>query len=235
MPPFSIRCFASPMLKGYKGKGIDKPRLLSTDRNERLTRHFEHMPRSPSIFKVMLGDFCSLALTLFNADSSALPLRHGMQPRQATSCTEIYPSLMVPVKSSDPGLVSRTSNTFFIEQEPDESYYCDCLVSFILPESPANCRLQFNFPNGYQGSPESIYFWNVAGPVNPACCWDDAPSTTELLGSVALQANKSEAIINAFICQSSLDLRVGMNRSGQDANCAFEQTASQGLILKHGC
>ncbi len=172
---------------------------------------------------------------LFHADSSALPLQDGMQPRKATSCTEIYPSLMVPVNSSDPDLISRTSNTFIIEQQPDESYYCDCLVSFVLPDWPANCQLQLSFPNRYRGSPESIYFWNVAGPLNPACCWDDAPSTTELLGSVALQANMSEAIINAFTCQSSLNLRVGMDRSGQDANCAFEQTSSQGLILKHGC
>ena len=193
------------------------------------------MSRSASTFKLMLGIFCPLLSTLFHADSSALHLQHGMQPREATSCTKIYPSLMVPVNSSDPGLVSRTSNTFFIEQQPDESYYCDCLVSFVLPDSPGNCRLQLSFPNGYQGSRESIYFWNVAGPLNPACCWDDAPSTTELLGSVALQTNMSEAIINAFMCQSSLNLRVGLDRSGQDANCAFEQTASQGLILKHGC
>ena len=226
MPPFRIRGFAPSMPKGYKCEG----------RAERATYSpFIHMSRNASIFKLMLEIVCPLLLTLCNANSSALPLRHDMQPRQATSCKEIYPSLMVPVNSSDPGLVSRTSNTFIIEQQPNESYYCDCLVSFIVPDSPVSCRLQLNFPNGYQGSPESIYFWKVAGPLNPACCWDDAPSTTELLGSVALQINMSEAIINAFVCQSSINLRVGMNRSGQDANCAFEQTASQGLILKHGC
>ena len=193
------------------------------------------MSQRASIFRLMLGLVCPLLSMLSNANSSALPLRHGMQPSQASSCTEIYPSLMVPVNSTNPGLVSRTSHTFFIEQRQDKSSYCDCLVSFILPDPPVKCQLQLNFPNGYQGSPGSIYFWNVAGPLNPACCWDDAPSTIELWGSVSLQANMSEAIINAFICQSSLNLRVGMNRSGQDANCVFEQTASQGLILKHGC
>ena len=193
------------------------------------------MSQRASILRLMLGIVCPLLSTLLSANSSALPLRHGMQPRQEPSCTEIYPSLMVPVNSTDPEFVSRTSNTFFIEQHPDKSSYCDCLVSFILPDLPVKCQLQLNFPNGYQGSPGSIYFWNVAGPFNPACCWDDAPSITELWGSVALQANMSEAIINAFICQSSLNLRIGMNRTGQDANCAFEQTASQGLILKHGC
>ena len=193
------------------------------------------MSHSASIFKLIQGIFCPLLLTLFHANISALPSRHSVQPRQATSCTEIYPSLMVPVNSSDPRFVSRTSNTFIVEQQPHESYYCDCLVSFALPNSSAICRLQLNFPNRYRGSPESIYFWNVAGPLNPACCWDDAPSTTELLGSVALQANVSEAFIDGFTCQSSLNLRVGMDRSGQEANCAFEQTTSQGLILKHGC
>ena len=187
------------------------------------------------MLRLMLGIVCPLLSMLLIANSSALPLRHGMQPRQASSCTKIYPSLMVPVNSTDPGLVSRTSNTFFIEQRQNKSSYCDCLVSFILPDPPVRCQLQLNFLNGYQGSPGSIYFWNVAGPLNPACCWDDAPITTELLGSVSLQANMSEAIIKAFVCQSSLNLRVGMNRFGQDANCAFEQTASQGLILKHGC
>ena len=193
------------------------------------------MSLSASILKLIQGVFCPLLLTFFHADSSALPSRHGMQLRRATSCAEIYPSLMVPVNSSNPGFVSQSSNTFIVEQQPHESYYCDCLVSFAIPNSSAMCRLQLNFPNRYRGPPESIYFWNVAGQLNPACCWDDAPTTTELLGSVALQANTSEAFIDGFSCQSSLNLRVGMDRSGQEANCAFEQTASQGLILKHGC
>ena len=134
--------------------------------------------------------------------------------------------------------MAQTSETFVLGQQPDESDYCDCLVKFEVPDVAVSCQLELEFPNGFSSSweaPEEIYVWNVAGSFNSECCWNNAPDTADLFGSVVLQNNMTRAIVNSFVCQNSLSLRIGMDRSGKAGNLSFEQTSSQGLMLKYGC
>lgn len=80
-----------------------------------------------------------------------------------------------------------------------------------------------------------MYFWNVAESFDSACCWIDAPEITDLFGSIHLQANMTYAIVNSFVCESSVSFRVGMSRDSAIGSCSFEQTESEGLILTYGC
>lgn len=153
-------------------------------------------------------------------------------------CTTVLPSLMIPIYSTEPALISQTSAVFLVSQDPSLDIFCDCLLNFIIPENSTNCQLGLSFPDGFQsdwGDPLGVYFWNVAEPFETACCWVDAPGITDLFGSVVLQANMTYAIVNSFVCESSVSFRVGMNRSGPASSCSFEQTESEGLVLTYGC
>ncbi len=168
----------------------------------------------------------------------ALPWSNVAQPEPKNSCTTVLPSLMIPIYSTAPALVSQTSTMFLVSQEPSQDLFCDCLLSFVVPWGSTSCQLELRLPNGYQSDwlgPREMYFWNVAEPFDSSCCWIDAPDITDLFGSVILQANMSYAIVNSFLCESLVSFRVGMNRFGAAGSCSFEQTKSEGLILTYGC
>ena len=165
-------------------------------------------------------------------------LDDGIQPESDSACATLFPSLMIPIFSNALALMVQTSETFLLGQGPDQDDYCDCLVSFHVPDVSVGCQLEFDLPNGFQGSwgpPEKIYVWNVTGPFDSECSWNDAPDSADLLGSVVLHNNITRAIVNSFVCQSNLSFRIGMDSSGQAGNCSFEQMTSSGLMLRYSC
>lgn len=153
------------------------------------------------------------------------------------NCIIILPSLMIPIFSSNPGLMSQTSANFLVEQDPSQNLVCDCLISFVIPENPGNCQLELSFPDSFQGNAwgaTHLYFWNVLGTFDPSCCWNDAPDPADLFGSVLLPGgNVSWALVDSFACQSSVRFRAGMDRTGEAGRCSFEQTSEDGLVLRY--
>lgn len=155
----------------------------------------------------------------------------------SNDCTTILPSFMIPIFSSAPGMITQSSTTFLVEQEPTDGYFCDCLISFMMPPILGSCQLELSIPQGYQiGACEAskMYVWQVDAMLDPTCCWDDAPGADELLGTVLLSPTTSSEIVGSFVCQSLVSFRVGM-RAGDAASCSFEQTSSEGFALSYGC
>jgi len=179
-----------------------------------------------------------LCKAFFVAFFFALTRSNVAQPEPAKSCVTVLPSLMIPIYSTAPALVSQTSTMFIVSQEASQDFFSDCLVSFVVPDGSTNCQVELSFPNGYQTrwwDPMEMFFWNVAEPFDSSCCWIDAPGKTNLFGSVVLEANMTYTIVNSFVCESSVRFRVGMSRSSAAGSCSFEQRESEGLILTYGC
>lgn len=144
---------------------------------------------------------------------------------------------MIPISSSAPGMIAQSSTTFLVEQEPTDGYFCDCLISFMMPAILGSCQLELSIPQGNEnGACEAsqMYVWQVDAMLDPICCWDDAPGADELLGTVMFSPNTSSEIVGSFVCQSSVSFRIGM-RAGNAASCSFEQTSSEGFVLSYGC
>lgn len=170
---------------------------------------------------------CLLALTRNDVTASGT----------SDDCTTMFPSLMIPIFSSAPGMVAQSSTTFLVEQEPTDGYFCDCLISFVMPVIVGTCQLELSMPQDYQTGgcrASQMYVWKVNAMLDPHCCWDDAPDVDELLGIVSLDGNLTTGIVGSFVCQSSFSFRVGM-RAGNAASCSFEQSPSEGFVVKYGC
>lgn len=180
-----------------------------------------------------------LRLSLLYACSCLFALTHNDVTVLGTSndCTTILPSLMIPIFSSAPGMIAQSSTTFLVEQEPTNGYFCDCLISFMMPAVLGSCQLELHFPQGCQNGAcgaSQMFVWQVDAMLDPNCCWDDAPGADELIGTVLLNRNIPSEIVGSFVCQSSVSFRVGM-RAGDAASCSFEQTSSEGFVLSYGC
>ena len=153
------------------------------------------------------------------------------------SCATVLPSLMIPIFSTAPALVSQSSSMFLVSQQPGQNYFCDCLVNFVVPSNSSDCQLKLSFTGGYETEwtePMEMVFWNVE-PFAPSCCWIDAPDTTDIFGFVTLEANVTQAVVRSFACRNPISFRVGMSRAGAAGDCTFEQTQSDGLMLTYGC
>jgi len=79
-----------------------------------------------------------------------------------------------------------------------------------------------------------MYVWQVNPMLDPTSCWNDAPGADGLLGTVLLKSNSTTEVVGSFVCQSSVSFRVGI-RAGDAASCSFEQTSSEGFVVRYGC
>lgn len=171
--------------------------------------------------------FCLLTLTRKNVVGSGT----------SNDSTTVLPSFMIPIFSSAPGMIAQSSMTFLVEQEPTDGYFCDCLISFVMPAVFGRCQLELSIPQDDQNATSGtsqICVWQVDTMLDPACCWDNAPGVDEPLGTVFVNSNTTSEVVGSFACQSSVSFRVGM-RAGGSASCSFEQTSSEGFVLRYGC
>lgn len=153
-------------------------------------------------------------------------------------CTTVFPSLIIPIFSSAPGMITQSSTTFLVEQKPIDGHFCDCLISFVMPAASGSCQLEFSIPQRNHTDAcgaSQMYVWQVTAMLDSACCWDDAPGFDNLFGTVMLNGSETIAeIVGSFVCQSPVSFRIGM-RAGESTSCSFEQTSSEGFILRYGC
>lgn len=166
-------------------------------------------------------------------------IRNGVMASGASnSCTTVFPSLMIPIFSSAPGMITQSSTNFLVGQEPSDGHFCDCLISFVMPASSGTCQLELSMPPRNQidaCSASQMYVWQVTAMLDSACCWEDAPGVDNLFGTVTLDGNETTTeIVGSFVCQSPVSFRIGM-RAGESKSCSFEQTSSEGFILSYGC
>ena len=161
---------------------------------------------------------------------------HNYPSRSSGICTTASPSLMVPIHSSSPYTYFNQSKQIVLRQEP--SGQTDCLLAFSIPENSYGCKLELKFPPGYSKSVSDshhISFWELQDEISSSCCWNDAPSMAQYVGTAVLQPNISNIPVGALPCNSNMYFRVCMSAANSSLSFSVPQGVTEGVFLKYNC
>ena len=181
----------------------------------------------------MILSLVRIFLLLFASYVPALPWGNG-----SNTCSSKIPSLMIPIKSNAPTSVFSNTSTFLVSRDPSQGIQWDCLLRFEIPRSSRECQLELDFPSRYpyvNQSTKTVVFWAVPNILSTGCCWDDAPSKYDRIGSTPWPINGSRLVVTKLACQEVLSFRADLSGEDGAESISFSQLTSEGLMLRYNC